>query len=133
MYPNQVNLDQATQAVPVGTPANTPSSNFLPNVNPTPNVVQTPQGSQGSQVVPPSYGWGQPQMNQNISYPNFNPMYSTQDYDVMGGNMPTTILPPTQGDMYGLPEDEYLEDTPENMKSKSTQEMKFGAYKTKKK
>lgn len=158
MYPNQVNLDQATQAVPVSgtspvvTAKGTPLAfdrNGKPLPEPGASPVITKKGiplafdrngnplpdptTIGAQATSNPYMWGQPQMNQNIAYPNFNPMYSTQDYDVMGGNMPTTILPPTQGDMYGLPEEEYLEDTPENMKSKSTQEMKFGAYKTKKK
>jgi len=113
----------ATQAVPVGKSA----SNAAPVVNSAPTVMQTSQGPQvvvPTNVVSPevaanvlnltpnplySWWWGQPQMNQNIAYPNFGPTYNMAGYNAANPNVPVTMLPNNVPSTYvpyemGIPE-----------------------------
>lgn len=103
MYPNQVPLDQASQAVPVsgGTPVVTAKGTplaFDQNGNPLPApAAPTTGGSfmnpQGYPVTPQSYMWNQPQMNPNINYPNFGPTYNVPNYPAAAPDGAPVIIP----------------------------------------
>jgi hypothetical protein len=88
------------------------------------NVLNLPQN--------PLYSWGQPQMNQNIAYPNFGPTYNMAGYSAANPNMPVTVLsnnvPPTYVPYeMGIPEI-----NPQDIYMMDEGKMRFGG-KTKKK
>jgi hypothetical protein len=109
MYPNQVPLDQATQAVPVSGAPTTKSAPVVTKKD-TPLLFDKD---------------GKP-------FTGGSPVITKKGVPLVFDQNGKPLPPPTNEEVYGLPEDEFLGLTPESKKSKPVRGMKFGGYKTKK-